>query len=167
MLKYVKVRNVKSPVRANPGDAGIDFYIPEKLCIDDVEGSDYSIDDERMVIFPSGRIKIPTGIHVSLPKNDDGSPKYALIAFNKSGVGFKNGVIKVTEVVDDGYQGEIFVGVSNISKSNQEFKFGTKLIQFALVPIGFSELSEISTIGELYAEKSTRGSGALGSTGVN
>ena len=27
-IKFIKTRNVKSPSRANPGDAGIDFYIP-------------------------------------------------------------------------------------------------------------------------------------------
>ena len=30
-LKYCKVREVKSPVRAHAEDAGIDFYIPEDI----------------------------------------------------------------------------------------------------------------------------------------
>ena len=30
-LKYVKVRKVKSPSRAHPFDAGIDFFVPESI----------------------------------------------------------------------------------------------------------------------------------------
>lgn len=48
VIKFIKTRNVKSPLRANPGDAGIDFYIPypELNFIDDFvlknKGHNYS-----------------------------------------------------------------------------------------------------------------------------
>ncbi len=34
-LEFTKIRDVKSPNRANDGDAGLDFYIP-KLYMDDI-----------------------------------------------------------------------------------------------------------------------------------
>ena len=36
-LKFCKVRKVKSPVRAHPEDAGIDFYIPTSLKAEDIK----------------------------------------------------------------------------------------------------------------------------------
>lgn len=35
-LKYCKVRDVKSPCRAHPTDAGIDFFVPNDLTLDEL-----------------------------------------------------------------------------------------------------------------------------------
>ena len=93
-LKYVKVRKVKSPMRAHPFDAGIDFYVPEDLTADvmkqklnvvkeDIEVSYNGKFINAMKLKPGQSILIPTGIHVKVP---DG---YALIYMNKSGVASK------------------------------------------------------------------------------
>ena len=35
-FRFIKVRDVKSPSRGNKGDAGLDFYIPEDLTLQDL-----------------------------------------------------------------------------------------------------------------------------------
>ena len=35
-IRFTKVRDVKSPSRGNVGDAGIDFYTPVNLTLDDL-----------------------------------------------------------------------------------------------------------------------------------
>ena len=94
-LKYCKVREVKSPNRANAYDAGIDFYIPTDLDVDTFNSkcdvtknhvnytltNDYKIKD--ITLHPGESVLIPSGIHVKIPHG------YALIFMNKSGVASK------------------------------------------------------------------------------
>ena len=35
-FKFVRVRDVHVPTRANQGDAGMDFYVPNDLTVDDL-----------------------------------------------------------------------------------------------------------------------------------
>ena len=53
-LKFCKVRAVKSPVRAHPEDAGIDFYFPNSITKDELNDNydkrkDWIIDAEQAV----------------------------------------------------------------------------------------------------------------------
>ena len=68
-LYFCKVRDVKSPVKAHPFDAGFDFFIPN--------------DFGRRILPPGADILIPSGIKVDVPEG------YALIAMNKSGIATK------------------------------------------------------------------------------
>ena len=160
-MKFSKIRDVKSPSRGTPQSAGVDFYIPN----DFNEGKPY-------VIPPGGRTLIPSGIKVSLP------PGHALIAFNKSGVASKTGLIVGACVVDEDYQGEIHLNMIN---TNQPFETihdgyfvkdsgaatinpGEKLTQFILVPVNYV-IPEETNIEELYTNTTERGTGGFGSTG--
>ena len=68
-IKFTKVRDVKSPCRANPGDAGIDIYVPSDFKPKQLDHGD--------------SILIPAGIKVEVPIG------YALIFHNKSGIAAK------------------------------------------------------------------------------
>ena len=97
MLKYCKVRKVKSISRAHAEDAGIDFYVPEDLTTDVMKSKiavtnddvDMLVDDNDVVLAmnlkPGQSVLIPSGIHVKIPHG------YALIYMNKSGVASKKG----------------------------------------------------------------------------
>ena len=39
-LKYCKVRKVKSPARAHATDAGLDWFVPEDLTIEEMQEKD-------------------------------------------------------------------------------------------------------------------------------
>lgn len=74
-LKIARTRNVKMPTRGTSGSAGIDFYVP----------NDYP--ESLCTVMPGERFFIPSGIKAKVPEG------YALIAFNKSGVALKKGLV--------------------------------------------------------------------------
>ena len=161
-MKYTKIRNVKSPSRGTSQSAGIDFYIPD----------DWNNGNPRSVA-PGDRLLIPSGIKVNVPSG------YALIAFNKSGVASKKGLIVGACVVDEDYQGEVHLNMINTNNPHDIFIDGAyvkesgfvtvtpgeKLTQFILVPVNYANPEEV-TETELYEELSERGDGGFGSTGI-
>ncbi len=145
-MKITKIRDVKTPNRANSTDAGIDFFIP----------NDYDGDTE---IFPARSCLIPSGVKVNVPEG------YALIAFNKSGVAVKKKLHVGACVVDCGYQGEVHLNLTNVGESPVYIKPGDKIVQFVLLPLGDPSI-EIVEENNLYESISTRGEGKFGSSGT-
>ena len=68
-------------------------------------------------------------------------------------------------VVDEGYDGEIFVNLQNIGQETQYVSPGQKIAQGVFVQIQSPLLIEIEE-DNIYNGQTDRGSGALGSTGV-
>jgi len=145
-LKVFKVReNAKLPVRAHPTDAGADiFYCPEA--------------EDPLVVYENESELIPTGLKIGVPAG------YMLEIKNKSGVAFKRSLVVGACVVDSGYNGEVFVNLHNIGALRQTILPGEKVAQAVLVPIAAAEFEEIQE-DSVYESSTTRGSGALGSTG--
>ena len=145
-MKISKIRDVKTPSRANILDAGIDFFIP----------NDYN---ENTNIKPGDSCLIPSGIKANVPEG------YALIAFNKSGVATKKGLHVGACVVDCGYQGELHINLTNVSAEYQTIAAGDKIVQFVLLPLG-NPVIELVEENNLYEAVSTRGEGGFGSSGT-
>ena len=105
---------------------------------------------------------IPSGLKFNIP---DG---YAVIAFNKSGIAAKRGLLVGSQVCDQNYQGEVHINLHNASKRKQTIKAGDKIVQFLVLPINYCELEESGSVEELYKDigNSDRGEGGFGSTGV-
>ena len=144
-MKISKVRDVKSPTRANSTDAGIDFFVPT--------------DFHTTTLLAGDAVMIPSGIMVNVPAG------FALIAFNKSGVATRKNLQVGACVVDSGYQGEIHIHLTNVGQQVQHIEAGDKIVQFVLLPLGDPTV-EIVKENILYSESSTRGTGGFGSTGV-
>lgn len=174
-LKYCKIRKVKSPNRAHPTDAGFDVFVPEDLTWEqmkekfDTTNCQVSIsfagDNETIAAFhlqPGESVLIPSGLKMKIP---DG---YAVIAFNKSGIAAKRGLLVGSCVCDQNYQGEVHINLHNVSKQAQTIKAGEKIVQFLVLPINYCELEESGSVEELYKDTgiSDRGEGGFGSTGV-
>jgi len=147
-FSFSKVRDVKSPNRAHNTDAGIDLFIP----------NDFN-DKKVKVLKPHENILIPSGIHFNIPEG------YALIAFNKSGISSKLGLMIGACVVDQEYQGEVHINLINTSDKNVEIFPGMKIIQFILIEMNYLNPVEVD-FKDLYLEKSTRGAGGFGSTSI-
>lgn len=160
-MKFLKTRNVKSPVRGTDKSAGIDFFIPE--------------DFEILRLFPGDDVLIPSGIKVNLPKG------CMLMAANKSGVvtsknavlrsgrtpkkeAFNSNLIVGAEIVDEDYQGEIHIHLINVGNYKAILKPGMKIAQFILVPVAYAALEEVSDESELFDAKTMRADGGFGST---
>jgi dUTP pyrophosphatase len=160
ILRYTKVRaGAVDPVRANRGDAGIDFFVPKHTWEKNSETGVGMIQLE-----PGARVLIPTGIKLEVPAG------YALIFFNKSGITTKYGLIVGAAVVDHNYQGEVHLSIINTNNENPVYlEEGDKLAQGVLLPVGLHHLVE-TPLEEMYADdrmiESNRGEGGFGSTGV-
>ena len=149
-LRVYKIRkDAKLPVRAHVADAGIDlFYCPDKEHL--MYGMDYCVH--------AGESKIvPTGIKVEVPYG------FMLEIKNKSSVAAKRQLLVGACVVDSGYNGEVFVNLHNVGAASRIIEPGQKIAQGVMIPVEPCVVVECPT--DTLNENSTRGEGALGSTG--
>lgn len=144
-MRIVKVRNVKTPTRGTGLSAGLDFYIPE--------------DFETKQIWPGESINIPSGIRARIPQG------YVLIMFNKSGIAAKYQLQVGACVVDEDYQGEIHLHVTNVGKEVVILKPGMKLVQGLVMPVFYVGVEVLESETELFPQSTKRGVGGFGSTG--
>lgn len=164
MIKFSKVRNVKTPEYGTSGSAGIDFYIPDE----DMSGliaaktGRVEINDKNpyeFLIYPNSGVLISSGIKVSLQEN------WHLEVKNKSGVAAKSALVKGAELIDSDYQGELFFNLHNVGNKPVTVYPGAKIIQLVHVYYEQAKLVQVSP-EDLYSEVTDRGRGGFGSTGV-
>lgn len=137
--------DAKLPVRAHRTDAGMDFFFSP------IEGA-------SVRIKPGQSVLLETGIKMEVPSD------CMLQIMNKSGIASKRHLITGACVVDEGYTGEIFVNLHNIGTEVEYIEAGQKIAQGVFVKIEKPRLWEID-VDNVYGEETSRGDGALGSTG--
>lgn len=174
-IQFTKIRDVKSPARANAHDAGTDFFIPyytEQFLADlkaknknnDIK-YEYKIDEQgdqilEMTLAPHAQINIPSGIKVNiLDKNT------YLDANNKSGVATKYRLVVGAKVVDADYQGEVHLNMINTSEEEVTLRTGQKIVQFIHKEYINTEWQEITNEQYDTIEVSDRGTGGFASSG--
>ena len=145
-VNVYKVRNTaKIPVRSHNTDAGMDlFFCPEER--------------SSVTIAPGESVLLSTGLKIQVPVN------HMLQVMNKSGIASKKQLIAGACVVDEGYDGEIFVNLQNIGTQFTTIEPDQKIAQGVFVKIERPSLYEIKE-DKIYGQKTSRGDGALGSTG--
>ena len=137
--------NAKLPIRAHKTDAGMDFFFcPGEPTV--------------MGIEPGQSALLPTGIKMEVPEG------YMLQIMNKSGIASKRSLVTGACVVDEGYTGEIFVNLHNIGNQTNFVESGQKVAQGVFVKIDKPQIWEVEE-DNIYGQSTSRGSGALGSTG--
>ena len=164
-FRFTKVRDVKSPVRGTSLSAGIDFFVPK--------------DFKPFVLLPHRDVLIPSGIKTSFEKC------CMLMAAEKSGVSssmeakkiagmdyitsYESATVLGAKIVDTDYQGEIHIHIINLGNNPITIVPNKKIAQFILVPVLYSEIEEVKSESELFAnEKSSRGDKGFGKgTGEN
>lgn len=191
-FKFVRVRDVHVPTRANQGDAGMDFYVPNDLTVDDLikcntntyigicsiyannikvpsSNEVYCLinkvtdDLYRILIGPHATCVIPSGIRGIL------EPEASMLQANdKSGVSSKKKLKVTASIIDSPYTGEIHHVVFNTSNEPVIIDLGEKLVQYIHIPIYLTQPEEISDseFEKLKTEKelkSGRGSDGMGS----
>jgi dUTP pyrophosphatase len=108
-------------------------------------------------VHPSESKIVPTGIKVEVPYG------FMLEIKNKSSVAAKKQLLVGACVVDSGYDGEVFVNLHNVGECSRTIQPGQKIAQAVLIPVEPCVVVECET--DTLNENSTRGDGALGSTG--
>jgi dUTP pyrophosphatase len=126
------------PTRGSKDAAGLDLYAVDYITIP-----------------AGGRVLVPTGISISIPKNT-----YFRIA-PRSGLAYKNGIDVLAGVIDSDYRGEIKVLLINLSKDVFSIARGDRIAQGILELIDIPEVIEVESLDD-----TDRGSGGFGSTGV-
>ena len=162
------------PVKAHPTDSGFDLFA-----------------DEDVIIKPSQRVAIKTGIAIALPPNHEAQIR------PKSGISFKTDLDVKLGTVDEGYTGEVKVIVKNTTQffvsddeseedlkklsvpclhdvrglmkiTKEEYPIftyeilkGQKIAQMVIAPVAHPQ---IEIVDEL--DKTDRGVNGFGSTGV-
>lgn len=144
MMKIQLTRDVKAPSRGTPLSAGLDFYVPN--------------DFESVVLQKGESALISSGVKVHVPSGR------ALVAFNKSGVATKLGLMVGACVVDEDYEGEIHLHVINATDGDVTIKPGMKLVQFLLLQVDYVTPQVVDF---LYPRNTERGAGGFGSTGTH
>jgi|SRR5208283_3015718 len=140
-MSIIKVKKLhpdaKLPTRTHDGDAGYDLHI-----LDDV------------TIPPGEIVKAKTGIAIELPDGYWGFIK------ERSSTALKGLVVTVAGVVDNGYRGEIILGLFNTSEDWAHYEAGSKVAQIIPISLYDGDIIEVNKLGD-----SSRGHGGFGSTG--
>lgn len=125
------------PIRQHSMDAGLDLRAKE-----------------RQVVPAKGSATFHTGVHIKLPNGTAG------ILISKSGLNV-NFDITSTGLIDEGYDGEIVVKLTNHGGFDYTVEAGDKISQLVIVPVLRGKIEIVDDLQQ-YTE---RGSNGFGSTG--
>ena len=128
----------------------------------DDSGIDLRADLENPINLRSlERVLVPTGISFELPES------YEIQVRPRSGLASKNGitVLNTPGTVDRGYSGEIKVILINLSKETFTINHGDRVAQAVVAPVISGRWCNLIKTNML--EKTARGNGGFGSTGIN
>jgi dUTP pyrophosphatase len=131
--------DARVPVRAHPGDAGVDLYSVESL------------------VVPSGeRRDVGTGLAVAVP------PGYGGFVQARSGLAFKHGIMVVNSpgLIDSGYRGEVRVCLYNSGSEPFAIGVGERIAQLVIQRVEEPAFMEVADLAETF-----RGHGGFGSSG--
>ena len=114
-----------------------------------------------LIIKPSERVLVPTGIHFELPESME------IQVRPRSGLAIKNGVtvLNTPGTVDRGYNGEIKVILINLGKESFKVNHSDRVAQAVISPVvsgRWAKIIKVDSLGD-----SDRGDGGFGSTGIN
>ena len=128
------------PVRAHPGDAGIDLYSTTDL-----------------ELAPGRRQVVGTGIAVALPRGTVG------LVHPRSGLAARAGlsIVNAPGTIDEGYRGEIKVCLINLDPDAPiAISRGDRIAQLLVQKVELPEVLEVSELDD-----TVRGGGGYGSSG--
>ena len=190
-FRYVKVREVKSPVKEGMDNAGIDFFVPTDLTFEQLKEANKNTptsfrqgteDLDSIVGFQESvavqvntetgfikRFYIREGCRLIIPSGIRGliDPVGSMLqANNKSGISTKKGLIFGAEVVDTSYTGEIHISLINTSNLIVSINANEKIAQFVHVPVLNPTIEEMDSeeFEAIAKEWSNRGENWQGST---
>ena len=143
-VKIKKLRDdAKIPLYATPGSAAAD------LCY---------AGDCGIVIEPGKTVLVPTGLSISMGRDD-----VAAFIYARSGLASKRGIAPANcvGVIDSDYRGEIKVALRNSSSEPFTVTPGDRIAQMAIAPVMRAVFEETDSLDE-----TDRGGGGFGSTGI-
>jgi dUTP pyrophosphatase len=141
-LRFVRLDpRAQLPVRAHPGDAGLDLR-----------------GIEAVRLGPGERAAVATGLAVAIP---DG---HAGLVLPRSGLAARHGltVVNAPGLIDAGYRGELRVLLLNTDRHKAyEVSAGDRIAQLVIIAVAALEPVAVTDL-----DATARGDGGFGSTGV-
>jgi dUTP pyrophosphatase len=134
-------RALELPAYATPGSAGMDL----RAAI-----------DAKVVLEPSGRAAIPTGLAIHLPAG------YEAQVRPRSGLALHHGisVLNAPGTIDSDYRGEVKVILANLGTEPFAIEPGDRIAQLVIAPVVQAEWQEVEELST-----SDRGAGGFGHSG--
>lgn len=113
--------------------------------------------DNNVVLNPSERVLIPTGIKIALPKN------FVADVRSRSGLALKNGIVVLNApgTIDSDFRGEIGVILINLGSDSFVIERGMRIAQLVILPYSRVDLEVVQEL-----EDTDRSCGGYGSTGI-
>ena len=176
-LFFTRIREVKSPTKAHPTDAGIDFFVPDLKAWDDgfrnmvveysrnpvpcapSEGVEFI--DDYLTVAPGAHVAIPSGIKTIIPQG------LAMMMVNKSGVATKMKLDHSACLIDSEYRDEIIFCFFNHNVEPVKIEPGMKITQGLIVPVINLKLQEcLNCVYDDIAKAGSDRGGGFGSSGT-
>jgi dUTP pyrophosphatase len=99
------------PMRHYDDDAGLDLFVTE-----------------QRTVMPGEFVDVPAGVRIELP------PGFWALILGRSSTMRKRGLVVLPAVIDTGYRGDWFAGVTNVGQHPVTVAVGERLAQFVLLP---------------------------------
>jgi len=141
-------------VRVRPG--GEPLPLPRYMT-PDAAGMDLRADLEaEIVLAPSERRLVPTGLAVAIPPGFEGQVRA------RSGLAARDGltVLNAPGTIDADYRGEVQVLLANLGREPVRVRRGDRIAQLVIAPVARATWREVQQL-----PASERGEGGFGSTG--
>ena len=131
--------DARLPAYAHPGDAGLDLFAVESLCL-----------------APGAQASVSTGIALALPPGTEGQVR------PRSGLAARHGitVLNAPGTIDAGYRGELCVLLINHGPAPFEIAPGMRIAQLVVAPVLRVRAEPVTRL-----EDTARSDGGFGSTG--
>ena len=179
-LIFTRIREVKSPGKAHPTDAGIDFYVPNEKAWDDEfkdmvvkysrnkvyfeqDGTSFyglKFDGNVLEVSPNAHVAIPSGIKTIIPHG------LAMMMVNKSGVATKLKLDHSACLIDSEYRDELIFCFFNHNTEPVRIEPGMKITQGLIVPVINLNIQEVLNCVYDDMGKETDRGGGFGSSGT-
>jgi dUTP pyrophosphatase len=113
--------------------------------------------DADISVPPLGRVKIPTGLKLEIPKGYEGQVR------PRSGLAIKKGltVLNSPGTIDSDYRGDLDIILINLGSEDIIIKDGERIAQLIIAPVCKAGITEVNVLSE-----TARGGGGFGSTGA-
>ena len=174
-LLITRIREVKSPTKAHPTDAGIDFFVPDaKAWTEEYKSMirTYSRNpDNQDLIFigvngvevaPGAHVAIPSGIKTIIPQG------LAMMMVNKSGVATKLKLDHSACLIDSEYRDELIFCFFNNNQERVVIEPGMKITQGLIVPVINLKIQEcLNCVYDDITKSSGNRGGGFGSSGTH
>ncbi len=136
---------------------GADLSLPKHATVMSAGVDLLAAVDETVVLEPSQRMVIPTGIAIALPEGFEAQVR------PRSGLAAKHGVTVLNSpgTIDADYRGEIGVALINMGDQAFSVRRGMAIAQMVVAPVRRIAWHEVDSLPE-----SGRGEGGFGSTGT-